>query len=838
MPYMHKLSCRLALMKSALIAVLLTSISCEMPLRDVSGPGDVFLAIVPKTVTMQPSDTVSFMAVGYTSAGDTANVAVRWSITGGSMVDSSTKGWRHYAKIKAGQGNGTFKVVAKDNQGVAATDTAVVTVAQTPVYSVLVTPAVVSVLIGASAQLTATPQDVNGNPLSGRAVNWSTSNAAVATVNTSGLVSGVAAGSATITAVSEGQSGTSTVTVSTVPVASVSVSPASAALQTGQTFQLTATPKDASGNPLTGRVVNWSTSNASVATVSAAGLVTAGAAGSATITATSEGQSGTAAISVTTVPVATVTVSPASATVSPGQTQQLTATPRDANNNPLSGRAITWTTSNGAVATVNTSGLVSGVAAGSATITATSEGKSGTSAITVAVVPVASVTVSPASASVLAGQTVQLLATPKDASGNPLSGRAMSWSSSNTSVATVSTNGLVTGVTAGSVTITATSEGQSGTSAVTVVLPNPGDSTLGSALPTPLAASTGQAFYVATTGNDANPGTQTQPWKTIQKAMNALQSGQIAYVRAGTYETGGTFGTSNDSQFWSANCSATGPCSILAYPGEQPIIHGWIKITGSYLRLSGFIIEGPLSTDVTSCTERRAMQIEFSGGHDVEISHNEIRNNDYHAGIYLAGVSHIQIRNNYIHDNGRFTIANDPCTGSATWNVDHGIYWSSVSGGGNLVAENVFEHNRGHGIQLYPNAFDVIVTQNTFITNGNSGVYLSSGSDRITVINNVVAYNTGNQQMQILSGNANVVMRNVVYSPNSGWNAIENSTSSVVTDNTFSDPLFVNMSGHDYHVLSGSPAINRALLAYSLTYAMDGQVRPQGAGPDIGAYER
>src|SRR5207245_2013253 len=124
-----------------------------------------------------------------------------------------------------------------------------------------------------------------------------------------------------------------------------------------------------------------------------------------------------------------------------------------------------------AAATVTSSGLVTGAAAGSATITATSEGKTGTSAITVTSVPVASVTVSPASASVLTGQTVQLTAAPKDASGNPLSGRAVSWTTSNGAVATVSSSGLVTGVTAGSATITATSEGQSGTSAVTVVLP-------------------------------------------------------------------------------------------------------------------------------------------------------------------------------------------------------------------------------------------------------------------------------------------------------------------------------------------------------------------------------
>src|SRR5207302_921011 len=147
---------------------------------------------------------------------------------------------------------------------------------------------------------------------------------------------------------------------------------------------------------------------------------------------------------------------------------QLTGTPRDAGGTPLSGRTVTWSSSNTAVATVSNSGLVSGVTPGTATITAASEGKSGTSTITVTPVPVASVEVTPATASVQAGQTVQLTATPKDANGAPLSGRTVTWSSSNTAVATVSNSGLVSGVTPGTATITATSEGKSGTSAITV----------------------------------------------------------------------------------------------------------------------------------------------------------------------------------------------------------------------------------------------------------------------------------------------------------------------------------------------------------------------------------
>ncbi|HVH10526.1 MAG TPA: alkaline phosphatase family protein, partial [Gemmatimonadales bacterium] len=120
----------------------------------------------------------------------------------------------------------------------------------------------------------------------------------IAKVNGSGLVSGVAMGSTSITATSEGKSGAATLTVTNVPVASVAVTPATATITVGQTVQLTATPRDASGNPVTGRVVTWSTSDTTIALVNASGLVTGRVAGTATITATSEGKSGTATITV------------------------------------------------------------------------------------------------------------------------------------------------------------------------------------------------------------------------------------------------------------------------------------------------------------------------------------------------------------------------------------------------------------------------------------------------------------------------------------------------------------------------------------------------------------
>jgi len=162
------------------------------------------------------------------------------------------------------------------------------------------------------------------------------------------------------------------------------VAPATASILTNATVQLTATLKDAGGNPLTGRTVVWS-SNASAATVnSSSGLVTGVTAGTATITATSEGVKGTSLVTVSNAPVATVTVAPATASISANATVQLTATLKDAGGNTLTGRTVVWTSSSTSAATVNSSsGLVTGVAAGTAMITATSESKSGSAAITV-----------------------------------------------------------------------------------------------------------------------------------------------------------------------------------------------------------------------------------------------------------------------------------------------------------------------------------------------------------------------------------------------------------------------------------------------------------------------
>jgi len=171
-------------------------------------------------------------------------------------------------------------------------------------YSVTVLPDTAAVAIASQVQLSAAARDSGGYPISGRPVAWFSETPAVATVSTTGLATAVAEGEARVRADVDFGSGVAIllVTARLAPVDSVDVGPASAVIIVGGRVDLTAVLRDAAGNTLSFRQVAWTTSNAAVATVGtpsgSATVVTGIATGTATITATSEGRSGRAAITV------------------------------------------------------------------------------------------------------------------------------------------------------------------------------------------------------------------------------------------------------------------------------------------------------------------------------------------------------------------------------------------------------------------------------------------------------------------------------------------------------------------------------------------------------------
>ena len=345
--------------------------------------------------------------------------------------------------------------------------------ANVPVTGVTVTGANTATA-GDTVTLTATVAPANATD---KSVTWSTSDAAVATVNANGVVTTKKAGKVTITATSNGDKtkfGSIEITVSaaTVPVTSVTVAGDAAMTVDGeQTLTATVAPADA-----TDKTVTWKSSDATVATVDANGKVVAKKAGEVTITATAGGVSGTLKITVsdkapTVIPVQSVTVTGKQELVE-GASTTLTATvaPADATD-----KTVTWKSSDESVATVDKDGVVTAKKAGTVTITATAGGVSGTLHITVTAKPVETVPVTSVEVTVEAGTTVSvgktLQATATVKPGNATN-KKVTWKSSGESIATVDANGVITAKKAGKVVITATSTDgtdKSGNVEITVV---------------------------------------------------------------------------------------------------------------------------------------------------------------------------------------------------------------------------------------------------------------------------------------------------------------------------------------------------------------------------------
>jgi trimeric autotransporter adhesin len=452
---------------SANITASAGGLTTSVPATATAAPVQVAaVKVTPSALTLNPGNTSQLAAVTTDALGNTlTGQPITWSSSNTSVASISTSGLVSAVAV------GSTVITATSGSKSGTATVTVVAQSQASVASVTITPATASVATGGTTQFTATLKDSVGNVLGGRTVTWSSSNSSVASVSATGLATGVASGTATISASTGGQQGTAQVTVNPVPVASVVVTPGSANLSAYQTLQLIATPENASGSPIGGQTITWSSSDPYTASVSSTGLVTViktGGIGYTIISATTGGQTGTSTINLIAAPVATVTLSPTSVTLNASQTAQLTATAKDQYGDVITTDPASWSSSNTSVATVSSSGLVTATGSGSATITVTIGGMSATANVTVSQAAVASVTMSPTTLSLAAGASSGLTATAYSSSGGVLTGYAQSWSSSNTSAATVSSSGVVTGVAAGSATITATIGGKSATAAVTV----------------------------------------------------------------------------------------------------------------------------------------------------------------------------------------------------------------------------------------------------------------------------------------------------------------------------------------------------------------------------------
>ena len=360
-----------------------------------------------------------------------------------------------------------------------------------------------SIQVGGTETLTAT---VSPKDAANKKVTWESSNAAIASVDANGKVTGVKAGEATITVTTEdgGKTATCKVTVSDkeIKVTGVKLNKSETSLLVGGNETLTATvlPEDA-----TNQNVTWKSDKPEIATVDANGKVTAVKVGEATITVTTEdgGKTATCKVTVseTSVAVTGVTLNKAETSIFVGGSETLTATvaPADATN-----QKVTWKSDKPEIATVDANGKVTGVKAGEATITVTTEdgGKTATCKVTVKPNLVSEITL--AALAIYVGESKAVTATVKP---DDTTNKELTWKSSDESIATVDATGKVTGVKIGTTTITATARdgsGVSGSCTVTVlshvkkVTVTPANLTLGK-----------NKSYTLTATVDAQPGTDT-----------------------------------------------------------------------------------------------------------------------------------------------------------------------------------------------------------------------------------------------------------------------------------------------------------------------------------------
>lgn len=411
---------------------------------------------IVEVVQLATGVTLSFSSVSL-EAGKTKTISA--SVTPTSASDKTVTWSSSNEKIATVNSNGTIKAISAGNVTITATSadgnasaTCKVTVKQPATSIVLkstsgtdLSKTTMKIAVGSSKTVKATLQPSN---VTNKEVTWSTSDKSIATVSSKGVVKGIKAGTVKITATSGDGAASKTITIKIyTPVKSVSLNKTSVTLKEGGSTTVTATVAPSNA---TYKTVEWTSSNYDVASVDENGKITAKGVGYAEITATTTQGDLTAICKVSVVrPVKSVSLSESSLQIEVGDKVKLTATvkPTDATN-----KTVSWKSSNSAVASVSSSGTVTAKKLGTATITVTTADGGFKKTCTVNVVKkVTSVELNKSAATIYLGKTLTLKAT---VSPSGASNSAVTFSTSDKSVATVNSSGVVTPVAPGTATIT------------------------------------------------------------------------------------------------------------------------------------------------------------------------------------------------------------------------------------------------------------------------------------------------------------------------------------------------------------------------------------------------
>jgi uncharacterized protein YjdB len=527
------------------------------------------LSVTPPAPTVAFNTTQQFQATGNFSDNTTQDLTwqVTWSTSNPALAVISNV--RSNAGEASALAPGTVTVTAAFGS---VTGNATLTITNSVLASIQVTPANVSIAKGTTRQFTATGvfSDSSQQNLTS-SVTWSTSGmGAVATVSngvgTHGLVNGVAEGTATVTATLGAISGNTPVTVTAATLSSLAITPANPSVAMGSSLQFTVTGSYSDGNTqnLTD-AASWTSSDLTVATIttsgSGRGLAATNLAGVTTITATADGQTATTTLTVTAKTLTAIALSLTNPSLAKGLTLNFSAqgTYSDMSTQDIT-TAVTWGSSNTAVATVSNAsgseGRATAAGLGTSTISAQLAGVTGSTTMTVTAATLASIEVTPPAPAIPNGSTQQFTATGvySDSSTQPLT-TAVTWTAINpmgTTVASVSSamgsEGLATAQTAGVATIRATLGAVSGDATLTVtaatltgITLSPLNSTLPLGAPLTFAAT---GLY---TDSSSAPVTSVATWSSsdtnIASISNASgQNGQITTVATGTVTITATIG--------------------------------------------------------------------------------------------------------------------------------------------------------------------------------------------------------------------------------------------------------------------------------------------------------
>jgi hypothetical protein len=352
-------------------------------------------------------------------------------------------------------------------------------------------------------------------------------------------------------------------------------------------------------------------------------------------------------------------------------------------------------------------------------------------------------------------------------------------------------------------------------------------------------------YYVATSGNNSNPGTSSQPWRTVRHAVSKMAAGDTTYVRGGTYtESGIVFTRSGTS---------AAPIKLLNAPGQFPIINCSSKSestanmvlfqnSSGYKNAIGWInLEG---FEIRNCYDG----IRFYNLHDSVIRRNWVHGNN-NQGIFGNG-TRILLDRNRINHNGPFA------TSSSSYKA-HGFY---LGGTAITITNSLIYDNLGFGIQMNGStavSSNWVVANNTMAYNVNRGgmVVWGSNSKNARIENNIFYENCVKcpsyyeQGISLFNaGTGHTIKNNLAFASGSGGTKFivggtqgTTYTQSGNIVNTL-NPKFANApatlpSSPNFALASGSPAINKGLTTSATKTSYSSISRPQLSYYDVGAFE-